>query len=88
MNQSDQTDVSTFAAKPAGRPRSLWRIPAILAGATAGLTVLSIMLDAGLHILGGVATHLLLSQPLGALHLKIAGAATAATGIAFLATAV
>ena len=47
MNQPDQTNVSTFAGKPAGRPKSLWRIPAILAGATAGLTVLSIVLDAG-----------------------------------------
>lgn len=43
---------------------------------------------AGLHIIGAVATLLLLSQPRGPLHLKIAGAATAATGIAFLATAI
>jgi hypothetical protein len=44
MNQSD---VSTVAGKPPGRPKSLWRIPTIAAAATAGLAVLSIVLDAG-----------------------------------------
>jgi hypothetical protein len=47
VNDPHQADISTFAGKPAGRPKSLWRIPAILAVATAGLTVLSIVLDAG-----------------------------------------
>jgi hypothetical protein len=47
MNDPDQVDVSPFAAKPAGRPKSLWRIPTILAVAAAGLIVLSIVLDAG-----------------------------------------
>jgi hypothetical protein len=47
VNDPHQADISTFAGTPAGRPKSLWRIPAILAVATAGLTVLSIVLDAG-----------------------------------------
>jgi urease accessory protein len=42
----------------------------------------------GLHIAGAVGTLLLLSQPRGALHLKAAGAVTAATGVAFLVTAI
>jgi hypothetical protein len=32
MNRSGQTDVSTSAGKPAGRPKSLWRRPTIAAG--------------------------------------------------------
>jgi len=47
MNQSDHTDVPLIAGKPTGRPRSLWRLPTIATGATAGLTVVSIVLDAG-----------------------------------------
>jgi len=47
MNRSDQTDVSTSAGKPGGRPKSLWRRPTIAAAATAGLTVLSLVLDTG-----------------------------------------
>jgi hypothetical protein len=47
MNQSDQTEIPAFTGKLAGRPKSLWRIPTIAAIATAGLTVLSIVLDAG-----------------------------------------
>jgi urease accessory protein len=42
---------------------------------------------AGLHIAGAVGTLLLLPQPHGPLHLKTAGAATAVTGVAFLAIA-
>lgn len=42
-----QADVSTFAGKPAGRLKSRWRIPAIAAVTTAGLTTVSIVLDTG-----------------------------------------
>ncbi|MBE8516854.1 hypothetical protein ILP97_04865 [Amycolatopsis sp. H6(2020)] len=47
MNDPDQADVSPRAGRGAGRPKSLWRITAVLAVATAGLIVLSIVLDAG-----------------------------------------
>ena len=47
MNQSDPTDVPLFSGKTNGRPRRLWLIPTIAAVVTAGLTALSIVLDAG-----------------------------------------
>jgi hypothetical protein len=47
MNQSDHTDAPLSADRPTGRPRNLWRLPLIATAATAGLTVLSIVLDAG-----------------------------------------
>jgi DNA-binding CsgD family transcriptional regulator len=47
MNQFDRTDVRAFARKLPGRRKSLWRIPVIAATAAAGLTVVSIALDAG-----------------------------------------